>query len=316
MPVSSVRRRANRKTKSIEDVIEPARIRRATLFEAFPEIAAEWLHKKNCGWGPEDLNYGSNIKVWWQCPNDKKHIYAATICSRTTNKSGCRTCNVGETTDLRDYPSVLAQFEHKKNKGIDPFKLPWHYKVHWKCSVAADHVWVSTFNRRSGERCPFCKSSKLSKTNSLANFPKVAKYLHPTKNGKLKAKDYRASEDTVVWWRCPKGKDHEWQAKIRTKTGGSIGCPFCISNRVSITNCLATRFPKIAKEWHPTRNKQKTPKLVNGSTASKYWWKCKLGHIWLQSVQSRTIKGANCPTCKELSFKKNKKISTKTSDSK
>lgn len=302
--MSSIGGKTSRRIKNIEDVIEPARIRRATLFAAFPEIAGEWLHKKNCGWGPEDFNYGSSIKVWWQCPNDKKHVYAATIANRTTNQSGCKICNTGESTDLRDYPSALAQFDHKKNKGVDPFKLPWHDKVHWKCSVAKDHVWVSTFNRRRGERCPFCKGSKLSKTNSLANFPKVSKYLHPTKNGKLTAKDYRASEGTLVWWKCPKGKDHEWQAKISTKTGGSLGCPFCISNKVSITNCLATRFPKIAKEWHPTRNKLKTPKSVNGSTATRYWWKCKLGHVWLQAVQIRTIRGANCPTCRKLGIKK------------
>ncbi|MFA7340594.1 MAG: zinc-ribbon domain-containing protein [Candidatus Obscuribacterales bacterium] len=304
MPSPSVSRKTNRRAKNIEDVIEPARIRRATLFEAYSEIAAEWHYKKNCGWSPEDFNYGSNVKAWWQCPNDKKHIYAAPIANRTVNESGCMICNTGESTDLRDYPSVLAQFDHKKNKGIDPFKLPWHDKVHWKCSAAKDHVWVSTFNRRSGERCPFCTNRKLSKTNSLANFPKVAKYVHPTKNGKLTAKDFRASEGTVIWWKCPKGKDHEWQAKISTKTGGSIGCPFCISNRVSITNCLASRFPKIAKEWHPTKNKPETTKSVNGSTANKYWWKCKLGHVWRQGVQIRTIRGANCPTCRKLNTPK------------
>lgn len=305
MPSPSVRREIKKKKrKNIEDVIEPARIRKATLLKAYPEIAAEWHYNKNCGWGPEDFNYASNVKAWWQCPNNKKHVYAAPIANRTVSESGCMICNVGIVTDLRDYPQALAQFDHKKNKGIDPFKLPWHDKVHWKCSAAKDHVWVSTFNRRHGERCPFCRSWKLSKTNSLANYPKVAKCLHPTKNGELKAKDFRASEKTLVWWKCPKGKDHEWQAQIATKTGGSLGCPFCVANKVSVTNCLATLFPKIAKEWHPTRNKQKTPKSVTGSTSDKYWWKCKLGHVWLQGVLVRTIRGANCPTCRKLKAQK------------
>jgi hypothetical protein len=292
-------RRKQTRAKSIEDVIEPRAIRRASVLSAYPEIAAEWYYPKNCGFGPEDFNYASNIKVWWQCPNDKKHIYAATITNRTNNQSGCILCNVGKSTDLRDYPEALAQFDKNKNKGIDPHKLPWHAKIHWRCAVAPDHVWISTFNRRHGERCPFCKGSKLSKTNSLATMPEVAKYLHPTKNGKLKAKDIRIADRRVVWWKCPAGPDHEWQAKVCTKTQGSVGCPFCNSNYLSITNSLAGKFPEIAREWHPTKNKKVTAAEVNAGTAEKYWWKCTLGHVWLQGVNTRTRRGANCPTCRK-----------------
>lgn len=265
--------------------------------DAFPEVAAEWYYKKNCGYGPEDFNYGSNVKVWWQCQNNKKHIWTASIANRTTNQAGCMICNVGKSTDLRDYPEALAQFDYKKNKGVDPHKLGWHTKVRWKCTAAADHVWVSTFNRRHGERCPFCKGSKLSKTNRLVNMPEVAKMLHPTKNGNKTAKDFRISEQTLVWWKCDRGPDHEWQAKIYTKTTGSLGCPFCSANKVSITNCLATRHPQVAKEWHPTKNKPKTPKDVIAGSLRKYWWKCKLGHVWLQSLVLRTSRGCGCPKC-------------------
>lgn len=287
-----------RAAKLIEDVVELVPIRRASLAEAYPEIAIEWYYPKNCGFGPEDFNYSSKTKVYWRCSKNKKHIYAATISNRTNKGySGCKICNVGISTDLRDYPEALQQFDSKKNKGIDPHKLPWHAKVHWKCPIAKDHVWVSTFNRRRGERCPFCRKKRLSKTNSLATRPEVAKYLHPTKNGNKTAKDFRVSEPTVVWWKCKKGPDHEWQAKISTKTGGYLGCPFCISHKVSVTNCLATKFPAIAKEWHKTKNKKVTPRQVHAGTAIRYWWKCKKGHEWLQAVNIRTGRGSNCPDC-------------------
>jgi hypothetical protein len=293
------RRRPKNVAKNIEDVVEPFRIRRATLAAAFPEVAIEWHYKKNCGWGPEDFNYSSNVKCWWQCPNDKSHVYAATITNRTGRQSGCMICNVGVQTDLRDYPDALAQFDVKKNPGVDPHKITWHARYHWKCSVAADHRWESTFNRRTGERCPFCKNAKLSKTNKLATFPKVAKLLHPTKNGKWNAQNLRIAESRRVWWKCPKGPDHEWRALITTKTYGSLGCPFCHGNKVSITNCLKTLYPKIAKEWHPTRNKSKTPTDVHGQTAVRYWWLCKKGHEWYQAVNIRTTRGANCPACRK-----------------
>ena len=299
MPMTLSRRRPKQRAKNIEDVIEPAPIRHASLAAAFPEVSIEWYHKKNCGWGPQDFNYSSNVKCWWQCPNDKSHVYAATISNRTGRQSGCMVCNVGVHTDLGDYPDALKQFDRKKNKGVDPHKITWHTRYYWKCPVAADHRWVSTFNRRTGERCPFCKNAKLSKTNQLANFPEVAKLLHPTKNGKLNAKNLRMAENRRVWWKCPNGPDHEWRALITTKTYGSIGCPFCHGNKVSITNCLKTLYPKIAKEWHPTRNKKLTPKDVHGQTANKYWWLCKKGHEWRQAVSIRTVRGSNCPICRK-----------------
>lgn len=292
-PIKRVKR-----VKLIEDVVNPVPIYRASLATAYPEIAIEWHHKKNYGWGPEDFNYGSGVKVWWQCSNDKKHVYAATIGNRTLSQSGCMICNVGESTDLRDFPEALAQFDRKKNKGVDPHKITWHDRYHWKCPVGKDHVWVSTFNRRTGERCPACKKAKLAKSNTLATMPKVAKFLHPTKNGKKKAKDYRIAEQTVVWWKCPKGPDHEWQAKIATKTQGSFGCPFCISRYMSVTNTLATVYPKIAKEWHPTLNKPTTPKDVTCHNTGKYWWQCKKKHEWYQGINIRTVRGSNCPTCR------------------
>lgn len=284
-------------TKTIEDVIDPPKIRKISLADAYPEVAGEWYYKKNCGWGPEDFNYGSRIKAWWQCPNNRRHIYSAAITNRTLRQSGCMICNVGTSTDLRDYPEALAQFDKKRNKNIDPHKLGWHIKVHWKCPAASDHRWISTFNRRTGERCPFCKLGRLSKTNSLATYPEVARLLHPTKNGKLTAADLRLRERRVVWWKCPKGRDHEWQAEVFTKTTGSPGCPFCHGQMVSTTNCLATKFPKIAKEWHPKRNKGVTPKDVSAGTEKKFWWQCKKGHQWKQAVNLRTGRGFGCHDC-------------------
>lgn len=295
-------RRRPKRTVTIEEVTSPARIRKVSLARAFPEIAVEWYYKKNCGWGPEDFNYSSNVKVWWQCPNDKSHIYAATITNRTGRKSGCMVCNVGVSTDLSDYPDVLAQFNYQKNKGVDPHKLPWHNKeVHWKCPKGPDHEWTSSFNRRLGERCPFCTNEQLSVTNSLATIPKLAQLLHPTKNGKLKAEDLCIGEKRLVWWKCPEGPDHEWQALITTKVHGSEGCPFCNNKLISVTNSLAGQYPEIAKEWHSKLNKPLKAKDVNAHSAVRYWWKCTRGHEWQQSPVIRTKRGlGGCRECRKF----------------
>ncbi len=61
-----------------------------------------------------------------------------------------------------------------------------------------------------------------------------------------------------MWWRCPKGPDHEWEAALSDRQK-SNGCPFCSNKRVSVTNALAIVAPRVASEWHPTKNGALTP---------------------------------------------------------
>ena len=56
------------------------------------------------------------------------------------------------------------------------------------------------------------------KSNCLSTLnPEIAKQWHPTKNGILTPYDFTASSGKKVWWKCPKGSDHEWQAVISSR---------------------------------------------------------------------------------------------------
>jgi hypothetical protein len=39
----------------------------------------------------------------------------------------------------------------------------------------------------------------------------LAKQWHPTKNNELTPFDVSKGSDKKVWWKCEKGKDHEWK---------------------------------------------------------------------------------------------------------
>jgi hypothetical protein len=39
---------------------------------------------------------------------------------------------------------------------------------------------------------------------------------------------------------------------VSNMTRPNSRCPFCVNQRVSVTNSLAMRFPVIASQWHPT----------------------------------------------------------------
>lgn len=62
------------------------------------------------------------------------------------------------------------------------------------------------------------------------------------------------------------------------------------ANRLSLVN------PKVAAEWHPTKNGNITPKDVTASGSPKVWWRCAKGHEWKASTNGRS-KGSGCPYC-------------------
>lgn len=143
---------------------------------------------------------------------------------------------------------------------------------------------------------PWGSSAPLTRTH-----PKLCKEWHPTRNSDLTPADVSAGSGRKVWWKCPKGSDHEYRDLIshRTSKLERRGCPFCSGRRASVTNSLARRFPKIAAQWHPSRNKPLTQALVQIGYSKRVWWKCAKGaeHVWQASVAQRTRSGSDCPFC-------------------
>ncbi len=134
------------------------------------------------------------------------------------------------------------------------------------------------------------------KENSLlAKYPDIAQSWNYDKNGSIRPDMVSFASKKVFWWRCDKG--HEWQAAVGSRTTLSHGCPFCSSQRVLAGfNDLETKYPRIAKEWHPTRNEGVNPNEVLPSSNKKFWWLGSCGHEWETSPLNR-INGTGCPVC-------------------
>ena len=60
---------------------------------------------------------------------------------------------------------------------------------------------------------------------------------------------------------------------------------------------LATEYPDIANEWHPTKNGILKPTDVTAGSHKKVWWICNKGHNWIAPIHSRTLTKSNCPYC-------------------
>jgi len=90
-------------------------------------------------------------------------------------------------------------------------------------------------------------------------------------------------------------KGHEWKATVDNRSNGT-GCPYCSGRLASDDNCLQNLNPKLAKEWHLTKNLPLTSRGVKVKSARKVWWVCKEGHEWEALVYSRS-RGRGCPYC-------------------
>ena len=78
-------------------------------------------------------------------------------------------------------------------------------------------------------------------------------------------------------------------------------CPYCSGRRVGRDNNLLHLFPGVAKEWHPTKNLELTPRDVTSKSDRSVWWRCPNGHSYKSVVKNRTLNGSKCPKCSNQS---------------
>jgi hypothetical protein len=203
------------------------------------------------------------------------------------------------------HPAIAKEWHPTKNGTLTPHEITAgsNKKVWWLCSKNKSHEWQAPCYDRTGKHksgCAFCSGRRVHPSNCLANLnPELAKEWHPTKNGKLTPYDVTIGSARRVWWRCLKNPTHEWQAACSNRTGQKQGCPFCANKKADLTNCLASTFPEIAKEWHPTKNGSLTPQQVTPGCDKKVWWLCSNdpSHEWKATCKDRTKKRSLCPFC-------------------
>jgi hypothetical protein len=266
------------------------------LAEANPKLAREWHPTKNAPLTPKDVFPNSDRKVWWLCRYG--HEWEAALYNRNYG-GGCPYCagkkacadNCLQTVK----PEVARQWHPARNAPLTPKNVMpgTQRKAWWLCEKG--HVWQDTIAHRSGGRgCPDCSGRRLSKENCLQTLnPKLARQWHPTKNAPLTPKDVTAGSIAKVWWLCKQG--HAWEVRVADRKRGE-GCPYCAGRKASRENCLQTLNPKVARQWHPTKNGSLTPRDVTAGSARSVWWFCGKGHSWDAKVADRK-RGLGCPYC-------------------
>ncbi|MBQ2730876.1 MAG: zinc-ribbon domain-containing protein [Clostridia bacterium] len=208
-----------------------------------------------------------------------------------------------ENSITKKAPHLLSEWHSTKNGDLSPDSLPLgsDVKVFWKCNTCGYEWKASVSHRANGRNCPACsRHICVTGINDLQTLdPEIAASWNYEKNSPILPSQVAVQSNKKYWWKCENG--HMWHATVagRRINGKLVGCPYC-SNYLVLPgyNDLKTRMPKIAAEWHPTKNGKKTPENIVFGTNQKYWWKCSAcGGEWEASVASR-ISGCGCRFCK------------------
>jgi len=267
----------------------------------------DWGKNEILGLNPGQLTISSNKKAWWKC--EKGHEWFTTIHRKRISK-GCPYCSnrfviSGENDFETRFPSLMQEWDFEKNKKANPATINpgSEIKVWWICRKCGNNWTTSIKDRTLGRGCPECaKHHRAEKRhyNTLERKGHIPEYLikewHPTKNDNRNPLDFHGNENIKIWWICSKCK-YEWQGSLRNRVNLNRNCP-CCANRTVVKgiNDLATTHPKLAKEWHPTKNGNIKPDSLTAGSGKKIWWTCKNGHEFMATVLHRKH-GTGCPIC-------------------
>lgn len=272
-----------------------------SLAAHYPEIATCWHPTKNGNITPSIVKPQSNKKYWWQCSQGhewEKIVYAQVKlgpdCPVCTNKK----VSAGYNDLATLYPEIASLWHPTKNAPALPsdFLPTSKVRVWWQCEKG--HEWDGRIsNRISTSSCPVCSNRVVLKGyNDLAS-------QHPALLAEWDYEMNNIQPDEIVsgaskkrHWKCAEG--HTWQDSPSHRVLNNRGCPYCSGQRVLPGyNDLASNYPEIAAEWHPTLNEGLSPRDLAQGSNKRVWWQCTKNpdHAWQATPVDRRRFG--CGVC-------------------
>lgn len=280
------------------------------IHRKYPLLASQWHPVLNQPLLFTDIKPGSDKKIWWIC--EKSHEWESVAKTRFLRGHGCPYCSgrnpiPGETDLASTHPEIAEEWHPTLNKPLTPIqvKAGSNRKVWWKCEKS--HEWESKIYARTKSGCPYCAGTKpIPEENTLnITHPYLLKEWDYTKNI-LPPNQTKAGSDKKVWWKCAVG--HSWETTVYNRKTGK-NCPYCANRKILPGfNDLATLYPSLTAEWHPTKNNKK-PTEVSSQSRYRATWVCKKKHEWEAVVYSRTGNNpSNCPICSTVTSKFEKSL--------
>ena len=206
------------------------------------------------------------------------------------------------------FPEIAHEWHPEKNQHQPTYyKKSAGDKVWWLCSTCS-HEWPAQIRNRTIRKsgCPACSGHVLhvNRTNSLLHeLPEIARQLHPTKNGNLRADELMPGARAVVWWLC-NTCENEWEDTVAHRKGGR-GCPACSGKGIHSDGRNSIAGNKLLGiEFNQKRNPGIDPSKTLSNTKKIIWWRCSMcNHEWDAKGENRARNESGCPVCATTGFK-------------
>ena len=207
---------------------------------------------------------------------------------------------------VRQYPlkplsrnDLIVEKEHLEKKDLDEILkiISLFVDNSIKEKIDAYLLEPSFVNEKLFNEYRGCFPSPIPENSLLETHPLISSEWDYEKNHPLIPNGFTYGSHKKVWWQCLKGHSYNSTIKERTRSDKPTGCPFCDGKKASAENNLLKVFPDVAKEWHPTENKELTPRDVTSKSDKKVWWLCPKGHRYNAIIKNRTIAKSGCPYC-------------------
>lgn len=269
-----------------------------------PDLAAQFHPHRNGQLSPEQLVSGSNKIVWWIC--QQGHEWENSVSNRNRGQ-GCPFCSgrnaIKGKNDLQTLsPSLAKEWLIEKNLPLKLAEISGKSgkRVWWEC--AENHQYQAIVqDRLNGSGCPYCSGHRvLIGFNDLLHLkPDLAAQLALKANPHEDGSRVTLGSSKKLSWVCSEG--HEYKSPVYKRVQGQ-GCPYCSNQKLLVGfNDLASQFPDLASQIHPTKNKVGIASELVGKSNKNVWWICSEGHEWRTTPEHR-IRGRGCPTCAVTGF--------------
>jgi len=204
---------------------------------------------------------------------------------------GCRFCATERRKEIRKIPLDVVKQEFINRGYIPLFNIYYNNREKLLAQTKEGYKFEVPLTSLKANHPPHI----VDKHNSYS-IENIKLWLKVNKKPFKLISDEYERNDLKLKWKCLKKNCGEIFEMTWCNVISDFGCNYCTGKKVGLSNCLATKNPELASEWHPTNNGDLTPYDVTCGCEKFVWWKCKdCNHEWKTMVNSRNKTG--CPKC-------------------
>lgn len=255
-------------------------------------ILDEWDYIKN-EVSPTEIGVGTHKKIWWKCPFG--HSYQSYPSSRCGKQhTGCPICDKENHTSFPEQ----AVFYYIKKYFPDTVNCD-KARIGMELDIYIPHLDIAI--EYDGRNWHKDNAFELKKNEACKE--KNVLLIRVREEGLELYDDCICLVRNNVRSNKSLSKVIDELLKMTDNINGDIdvdrdaGQIYSTYIKTRKEKSLASVFPQIADEWHPTKNGDLMPMMVAPSANKKVWWLGKCGHEYQMDIQSRTNQNSKCPYC-------------------